>query len=204
MTTGTPDRPAPPAYAAIVLAGGTGRRLGGADKARLELAGRSFLDWALDACAEAAEVVVVGPEPVEGSPDRAGVRWAREDPPGGGPAAGLLAGLDALRTSVGWVFVMAVDMPLVSRETVRRLLETAAGGDGAARDGAILLGPDGRRQLAAVLDLEALARARPRQADGLPVHRLLAALDLREVAALDGEHADVDTAADLDLLRRRD
>ena len=47
------------AFTAVVLAGGTAVRLDGADKASVELHGRTLLTWALDAVLDAAEVVVV-------------------------------------------------------------------------------------------------------------------------------------------------
>jgi GTP:adenosylcobinamide-phosphate guanylyltransferase len=47
-------------YVAIVLAGGRGTRLGGRDKAAVEVAGRSLLERALSAVAGAATVVVFG------------------------------------------------------------------------------------------------------------------------------------------------
>ena len=74
-------------YAAVVLSGGTGRRLGGTDKALLELDGATLLGRALAAVAGADEVVVVGPSAATAYP----VGFVLEDPPGGGPAAGLLA-----------------------------------------------------------------------------------------------------------------
>ncbi|MCW2606336.1 MAG: molybdopterin-guanine dinucleotide biosynthesis protein, partial [Frankiales bacterium] len=68
------------AYDAVVLAGGSGRRLGGVDKPGLLVDGTSLLDRVLGAVARAGTVVVVGPERPAARP----VVWAREDPPGGG------------------------------------------------------------------------------------------------------------------------
>lgn len=78
-----------------MLAGGTGTRLGGVDKAALELAGRPLLDRVLDAVAAAGALgtVVVGDVAAHGRP---GVRVVVEDPPRSGPAAGIVAGLAAL------------------------------------------------------------------------------------------------------------
>jgi hypothetical protein len=85
-------------------------------------------------------------------------------------------------------------MQQVSAWTFRRLPEAAAG-----HDGAVLVGPDGRRQLAMVLDVARLDAVRPglEEQHGLPLHRLLAPLDLVEVAAEGREHRDVDTWADV-------
>jgi molybdopterin-guanine dinucleotide biosynthesis protein A len=179
-------------YAAVVLAGGTAARLDGADKAGLEHDGRTLLEHALAAVAGAVETVVVG-DPV---PTSRPVTFVREDPPYGGPAAGLLAGRSALRTTPAWLVVLAVDMPLVSPATVSRLLAAAAG-----RDGAFLTDEGGRRQLAGVLLLAALDRVRPGDAHGLPLHRLLAPLDLATVSPVGPEGTDVDTWADVCRLR---
>ncbi len=179
--------------AAVILTGGTGSRMGGADKAALAYAGRSLLERALAAVAEAGEIVVVGPPLATSRP----VTFVREDPPLGGPAAGLLAGVDALTRGAPRVVVLAVDMPLVDADTVGRLTEAAAG-----RDGAFLLGADDRRQLAGVLSITALERVRPAHGSesGLPMHRLLATLDLAEVGAAGAEARDVDTWDDYEGL----
>jgi len=192
-------------FSAVVLAGGRASRLDGADKAALELGGRTLLSLALEAVADAAEVVVVG-DPVEGpagnpTGSRRPLRFVREDPPYGGPVAALLAGVDALRDRPDTVAVLACDMPRVTAHTVERLREAARG-----RDGAVLVDPDGRRQLAMVLDTARLDAARPEpgQQDGLAVHRFLAALVLAEVAADGSEHRDVDTWSDVEDLGRND
>lgn len=179
--------------AAVILTGGTSSRMGGTDKSALAYAGRSLLERALAAVADARETVVVGPAQETTRP----VTFVREDPPLGGPAAGLLAGVDALSGAATLVVVLAVDMPLVGPETVRRLAAAAAG-----RDGAFLAGPGGRRQLAGVVSRAALDRARPPRGTeaGLPVHRLLAGLDLADVASDGAEARDVDTWADYDGL----
>ncbi|MPV37001.1 NTP transferase domain-containing protein, partial [Georgenia subflava] len=92
MTSGpAPAGPAAgPAFDAVVLAGGTGRRLGGAAKPEVTLHGRRLLDHALGATAGAGRVVVVAPPAVDVP---AGVVRALEDPPHGGPVAGVAAGL---------------------------------------------------------------------------------------------------------------
>ncbi len=109
-------------YAAVILAGGTAVRMDGIDKAGVEYAGRTLLEHALAAVSEAVEVVVVG-EPV---PTSRPATFVREDPPQGGPAAGLLAGRDALLARPAYLAVLAVDMPRVSADTFQRLLAAAA------------------------------------------------------------------------------
>ncbi len=176
--------------AAIILAGGRSVRLDGADKATLEHAGRTLLDHALDAVAAAGEVVVVG-DPV---PTQRPVTFTREDPAYGGPVAALLTGRDALLGRPRRLAVVAVDMPFLTHATVRRLLEAADG-----HDGAVLVDPDNRRQLAFVVARERLDEVRPDREEqhGMPLHRLLVELDLSEVGGVGREHRDVDTWADL-------
>ena len=177
-------------YAAVVLAGGRGSRLGGFDKASVELDGRSLLAHALEAVIDAAEVVVVG----EQVPTDRPVTFVVESPRFGGPVAGLLTGVDALLRRTTTVAVLAVDMPWVGAGTLRRLHEAAVG-----HDGAVLVDPDGRRQLALVVQRARLDDVRPDHEGqhNHALHRLLARLDLAEVAAAGREHRDIDTWADL-------
>lgn len=177
-------------WAAVVLAGGRGAGLGGVDKAGIELGGRSLLEWALDAVIDAREVVVVG-DPV---PTERPVTFTRESPRFGGPSAGLLTGLDALLVRTPYLGVLAVDMPRVTHATFRRLHAAAEGGDGA-----VLVGPDGRRQVCYVLSTARLQQVRPSFEDqhDLPLRRLLEPLTLVEVASQGEEHRDVDSWEDL-------
>ncbi|GAA1950270.1 hypothetical protein GCM10009798_06950 [Nocardioides panacihumi] len=177
-------------WSAVVLAGGRGARLEGADKAGIEVGGRTLLARALDAVVDAREVVVVG-DPV---PTERPVTFTRESPRYGGPAAGLLTGLDALLDVPAYVAVVAVDMPRLTMATLRRLTDAAAD-----RDGAVLVGPDGRRQLALVVSSARLQEIRPdhERQHGLALWRLLAPVDLVEVASIGDEHRDVDTWDDL-------
>lgn len=98
--------PAP--FDAVILAGGSGSRLGGASKADLELDGQRLLDRVLVAVADAQEIAVVGDVDV---PD--GVHRTVEDPPRGGPVAGLAAGLAALEaagSTAEWTLLASCDL----------------------------------------------------------------------------------------------
>jgi molybdopterin-guanine dinucleotide biosynthesis protein A len=214
------------AFDAVVLAGGTGRRLGGASKPDVLLAGRRLLDHALTATAGAGRVVVVAPEDVA-VPD--GVLRTLEDPPLGGPVAGVAAGLAALDraatesaaresgaststrpgTTAPLLLVLACDVPLAAT-AVPRLLGSAAGdrdggeppGAESMRDGAALVDATGRAQWLTAVYRTAVLRARLQALPpaGASVRELVAGLDLAAVPAAGHEAADVDTWRDLAAL----
>ncbi|WP_068252388.1 NTP transferase domain-containing protein [Janibacter corallicola] len=97
-----------PDFDAVVLAGGAGQRLGGISKPDVELAGRRLVDGVLVAVSDAREIVVVGDVEVP-----KGVHRTLEDPPYGGPAAGVAAGLDELARVGGpapWTVLLACDL----------------------------------------------------------------------------------------------
>ncbi|MFF5534569.1 NTP transferase domain-containing protein [Streptomyces cinerochromogenes] len=180
MTDTAPAAPGTPApYDAVVLAGGAARRLGGADKPGLRVGGRALLDRVLGACAGAATTVVVAAPRPTARP----VRWAREEPPGGGPVAALEAGLRL--TTAAHTVVLSADLPFLQAATLRRLL-TAVQDTGA--DGALLTDGNGRdqplvaayRTAALRRELTALAAAHDGLA-GLPLRRLTGALKLTRV-----------------------
>lgn len=176
----------------VVLAGGQGRRLGGRDKAGLPHPDGSTLLLHAVACLRAVgagEVVLVGPE----RPDLpAGVGVTLEDPPGSGPAAGLLAGLAALGPLDvhDRVLLTAVDLPFVDRETWDRLVA-------ASRDHpAVFLAGNGHRHLVGVLRGD-VVRLLPERAPDRSLRWLLRDLAVHEVAARGREADDVDTPEDL-------
>lgn len=176
-------------FAAVILAGGQAARLGGADKASIELGGRSLLERALDAVVDAGEVVVVGHQ----VPTERPATFVLEDPRHGGPAAGLLTGRDSLLRRFPTIAVLAVDMPHLTSSTFRRLHDAAVGHEGA------VLTRDGRRQLAFVVETARLDAVRPdREAQhGLAIRALLDQLDLVDVASVGPEARDIDTWSDL-------
>ncbi|MER5469430.1 DUF6457 domain-containing protein [Streptomyces sp. NPDC002685] len=200
--SGPPGTPGADAvYDAVVLAGGAARRLGGADKPGVRVGGRALLDRVLAACAGATRTVVVAEPRATARP----VEWAREDPPGGGPLAALDAGLR--HTTAPRVVVLSADLPFLEEGTVRRLLDTLRAGDthkptpdsqddsparyrhGVPPDGVLLTDPDGRDQpLVAVYRADALSRELAVLASthgglgGLPLRRLVAALDLTRLS----------------------
>jgi molybdopterin-guanine dinucleotide biosynthesis protein A len=162
-------------YAALVLAGGDGRRIGGRDKPALPVGGRSMLRRVLDAVADAVPRIVVGPDRPDLPRD---VIQVREQPPGGGPVAALAAGLAALPPGgdAGYVAVLAADLPFLTAVDVESLRRAAAGG---GHDGAVLVDADGHQQwLCGVWRLGAL-RQRLAEVDppaGRPMRALVSGL----------------------------
>jgi molybdopterin-guanine dinucleotide biosynthesis protein A len=99
---------------AAVLAGGGASRMG-SPKATLEVDGRRFLDRIVDVLLGAFDMVYV----CGGDTPALGASLVHDDHPGEGPLAGIVS---ALRVAEGApTFVTAVDMPMLTLETIRRL-----------------------------------------------------------------------------------
>ena len=149
-------------WAAVVLAGGRARRLGGVDKPGLTISGRSLLDGVLAACHGAEPIVVVGPRRAT----MVAVHWEREQPPYAGPVAALAAGLHAVPPTAETTAVLAADLPNLRPHAVERLraaLAAASAVDGAAVNAA------------AAVDRAALHAASA--VDGTALHAAASAVD---------------------------
>ena len=176
-------------FDALVLAGGGSTRFGGVDKAMLVLDGVTLLDRVLTATDDAVSTVVVGPVRTTCRP----VNWTVEDPPSGGPVAGIAAGLTHGTAPV--VVLLSCDLPWLAKDDVSHLVDGL--GD---HDGHGLRDTDGREQrLATAYRRTALTDAIRRIGDprDKSVRRLMAGLDLvwsEPTRAGD----DVDTWADFD------
>ncbi|MEV6488235.1 NTP transferase domain-containing protein [Actinoplanes sp. NPDC051633] len=128
-------------FAAVVLAGGAARRMGGADKPALPVAGQPMLSRVLAAVHDADPRVVVGRVP----PDLpVQVHATREDPPGGGPVAATAAGLALVPTHVTYTALLAADLPFLTGEAIDVLRLTA---ESAPMQGAVYRDAEGRRQM---------------------------------------------------------
>jgi molybdopterin-guanine dinucleotide biosynthesis protein A len=170
-------------FDAIVLAGAGSRRLDGADKAAVEIKGRSLLDIAVAAADGAQRVVVAGPQRRVGRD----VIWVQEQPPGGGPVAGIAAAVPSVTAS--WCVVLASDLPRVGA-AVPLLLTAAEHVDVA------VLSRNGRRNyLAAVWRTDALrgALARLGRPDGAAARDLFAGVEVVDVEDERGWGEDLDT-----------
>jgi molybdopterin-guanine dinucleotide biosynthesis protein A len=212
-----------PSAGLIVVAGGRSRRWGGVDKTAQLLAERPVLvhtlsgaiDGLIDggAAAEGMSMPVVVVAPAE-HPARsaahalhADLGWTVEHPPGGGPAAGLAAGLRLIGRpdagAPGLVVVLAGDMPF-SGTAIPRLLAALADGEAAVGKD-----PNGVRQpllaLYRIAPLAAALAALP--AAGASMRSVLERLRVIEVAITAREAFDLDTPEHLLLaaaISRRD
>lgn len=169
----------------------------GRDKATLEVAGQTLLARTLQQVPPDVPVVVAGPPQTL---DRPGVTFVQEEPPGGGPVAGLDAALTAVTTTI--VVVLATDLPFAGRlpaELARSLRESAPD-----TDAVLAAGPDGRlQQLCAAYRTDALrdAVAENGPAAGAAMHGVLEHLRTSSVSTIaldDGVDAtwDIDTPED--------
>lgn len=190
------------AYGAVVLAGGTSRRMG-RDKLAERVGGVPLLARAVAACAGAEPVVVVG-APRPGLPVR--VVSVLEDPPGGGPVPALAAGLAALPVHAPYAVVLAGDLPFVTAEDLRALITALL----AAPDAAGALAVDGTGREQALLSAWRVPSLRARLTSagpdlaGLGLHRTLAPLHRVRVELPPRPHPawlDLDTPEDLAAAR---
>mgnify|MGYP001572339658 CR=1 FL=1 len=110
--------------AAAVLAGGQGRRMGGADKGLIAYRGRPLIEWVLEVLAPQVEELVISanrnldtytaygypviPDTLSGFP---------------GPLAGVLAAMQAV--AADWLAVVPCDTPHLPADLVARLLGAA-------------------------------------------------------------------------------
>ena len=181
------DQPLAPT--AVVLCGGSGVRFGG-DKTQAPLGDATVLDHLLDGLPLDWRVICVG----AARATRRTVAWCREDPPGGGPVAGLAAALPHVGTPL--VVVLGGDMPYAA---------AAAPGLAATLDAQpdldAVVGRDGNGRLQPLLAAyrtAALRAALPDPPEGTPLMRLLDPLRSVVVPLDDPDALDVDTRDDLD------
>lgn len=190
----------------VVLAGGRSSRLG-QDKTRAVVGGVPVLDRLLHGLAQVVPdvpLVVVGPR----RPTVLPVTWCREDPPGGGPVAGLAAALvqplgepPTPLPDDGLLAVLAGDLPFAAPALVPLL--AALGEQPPSTDGALGVDADGDDQLlVAVHRVGPLRRAVAAQSGAGAVRRVVGRLDVVRVPLPAPLTLDVDTPDDLARARR--
>lgn len=173
---------------AVVLAGGASSRFG-SDKLAARVDQHTLLDHTLAGLPDEWTVIVVGPE----RPSARSVTFTREHPPGGGPAAGLVAGLRAaLETDPDVVVVLPGDAPAAGHGAAT-LLAALAGHEAT-------LGVDAAGQLQPLqlaLTTDAARRlvelAGPDGAAGRSARRLVMVLDPVQVPLHPDHTYDIDT-----------
>jgi molybdenum cofactor guanylyltransferase len=118
------DIPVPPTLG-LVLAGGLARRMGGGDKALIEIGGISILDRVLATLSAQCIGIIIN---ANGDPERfadTGCPVIPDNVPGHpGPLAGILAGLDwlaAQNNGVEWIVSVPGDCPFLPDDLVEKL-----------------------------------------------------------------------------------
>jgi molybdopterin-guanine dinucleotide biosynthesis protein A len=116
--------PLPPTLG-LVLAGGLARRMGGGDKARIEIGGVTILDRVLATLSAQCTGIILN---ANGDPERfadTGCPVVPDNVPGHpGPLAGILAGLDWLAeqgNGIEWIVSVPGDCPFLPDDLVERL-----------------------------------------------------------------------------------
>jgi len=114
-----------PATLGLVLAGGLARRMGGGDKALIEIGGVTILDRVLATLSGQCTGIIIN---ANGDPARfadTGLTVVPDSVPGfAGPLAGILAGLDWLaqqNNGIEWMMSVPGDCPFLPDDLVERL-----------------------------------------------------------------------------------
>lgn len=187
--------------AAILLAGGRGSRLGGAEKAMLSRGGLTFVSgWSAALRRRDLSTVVVGPEMLKDHLPRE-VLITREDPPFTGPAAAVCAGVRHLEEQSlrpDQLLLLSVDT-LDPDQVLDWLAENAS-----AHRALIPCDTQGRLQmLTSVVDAGWLRRRVltlvPGEEAGRPVRWLLEDMPAEHPVMPEGLGSDVDTAVDAQI-----
>ncbi|MEW6118954.1 MAG: molybdenum cofactor guanylyltransferase MobA [Pseudomonadota bacterium] len=114
--------------AAVILAGGRGRRMGGADKGLVDYRGRPLVAWVLDALAPQLGEIVISANRNLDRYAATGHRVLPDTLPDfPGPLAGVLAAMRAV--SASWLLVVPCDTPHLPPDLAARLLAAARADD---------------------------------------------------------------------------
>ncbi len=110
--------------AAVILAGGQGLRMGGADKGVLNYQGHPLIEWSLAALAPQVDQLVISANRNLDAYAAYGYRVLPDTLPDyPGPLAGVLAALEAVEAD--WLLVVPCDTPHLPADLALRLLGAA-------------------------------------------------------------------------------
>lgn len=183
---------------AVILAGGRGSRLGGREKGEIRLDGHRLLDIVIEgACSAGCDPVIVA-----GDLTSEKATSVREEPPFGGPVAGLAAALRKVKTE--WFMLLACDLPHAHR--LCHLLAESFHQMTPELDGLVALHENRIQWLAGVYRRESVERSLTGLdgVDGASLGALLGRLTLREVQDPEGLSRDIDTPEDLVAAKRKE
>lgn len=117
----------------LILAGGLARRMGGGDKALIEIGGRTILDRVIETMTPQCDALLIN---ANGDPARFagfGLPIIPDDVPDfAGPLAGILAGLDWAamhRPNIAWMASVPGDCPFLPADLVAKLHAARAEAD---------------------------------------------------------------------------
>lgn len=193
-------------FAAAVLGGGQGRRLG-MSKVYLEIDGRTVLDHIIDCLWDVFPSILIILKSGNHAPvavARSGVELIPDVLPSNGPLVGIYTALQ--HSPAPYVFVMACDMPYPNMDLVRYMLREAAGWEAVVPRMSDHLEP-----LFAVYRRDLLEKVRDfLDKDRLKIPDLIAQLDVRyleedEIAACDPDFRsffNINTLEDLEYAQR--
>jgi molybdenum cofactor guanylyltransferase len=176
----------------VVLAGGLGRRLGGA-KGSVELFGRPLAAWVADALGEVVSEVVMAVKEGMEVPPLSGVAVWREPAQPVHPLAGIAWALSRVGDRRG-VLVCAVDLPFCA-DAVRTVLAAAGAGEG--REAGLVVAAG--QPLLGVYRASVASALRAAVDAGRPARAIVASLGAVAVPVPDPERTlfNVNTAEDL-------
>lgn len=163
--------------AGLILAGGLARRMGGGQKALVELGGRPLIAHAIDRLSPQVGPLALNVNSDDAAFGRLGLPLVPDTVPGfAGPLAGVLAGMDwatELPEPPGWLLTAPTDAPFLPEDLVSRLLAAADDADVAVAMS------DGRTHPVAALWRLSLRPA---------LHEALVERDVRKIDRFTGEH----------------
>jgi molybdenum cofactor guanylyltransferase len=104
-------------FAAVILTGGSGSRMGGMDKQLIEIEGETIISRILNVITPLFNEIIISGKKVDGLPDM-NITFVSDRYPGRGPLAGIESALGA--SNAQYLFVFAGDMPWLSSELISK------------------------------------------------------------------------------------